>query len=496
MHQSVSRVLARLRDHPLLRQVGRAADEQGHLPVYVVGGFVRDALLERSGALDIDLVCADPSSLATVLQKRFTGTVVSLGMRVQRVVFPWRGEPVQVDISPLKGSSIVDDLHRRDFTVNACAFSLGEEPPCLIDPTGGLQDLAAGRIRMTDPQLLAEDPLRLLRAVRLAAQLHFGIDESTIQAIHERAALLSNVAGERLREELFGTLDCSEAGYWLGVMDDLALLEAVFPEIRAMRGCLQGSPHRFDVLRHSIETVRSLDRILLALPKFLPRDATSLIGPLQAEVEGGISRRALLRFTALLHDVGKPDCRSMEEGQIRFLGHAVRGAGMVEEISGRLRLGSRATTIAVALVRDHLRPLFLRQSEPITPRARYRFWRDLGDVSADLLLLSLADIRATWGGEGRAFRAHLRFVREMFAFQREQIGPTGPRRLMDGDELMTQFDLSPGPFLGFVLERIQEEASLGTLKTKEDAVEYLQFYLKELREEFVRTQSVDRKGKR
>lgn len=496
MNQRVSRALARLQDHPLLRQVARAADEQGHLPVYVVGGFVRDALLERSGALDIDLVCADASSLGAVVQKRLAGTVISLGTRVQRVVFLWREERVQVDISPLEGRSIMDDLQRRDFTVNACAFSLGEDPPCLIDPAGGLQDLTGGRIRVTDPERLTEDPLRLLRAVRLAAQLNFAIDESTVQAIRERASFLPNVARERLREELFGTLDCTEAGHWLGVMDDLALLETLFPEIRAMGGCLQGPPHRFDVLRHSIETVRSLDRILLALPKFLPRDAASLIGPLRAEVEGSISRQALLRFSALLHDVGKPDCRSIEEGQIRFLGHAARGANMIEEICGRLRLGSRATTVAVAMVREHLRPLFLRQSEPITPRARYRFWRDLGDLSTDILLLSLADIRATWGKEGGAFRAHLRFLREMFAFQRERIGPTGPRRLLDGDELMTQFDLRPGPFLGFLLERVREEASLGTLKTPNDAVEYLQSHLQELREEFVQTQSLDREEKR
>lgn len=489
MNERVSAVLAALQHHSLLRQISRVANERGHLPVFLVGGFLRDALLERSGALDIDLVSADPSALGAVLQERFTGTVICFGKGVRRVVFPWRGERVQVDLSSLEGRSIVHDLERRDFTINAIAFSLGEEPPRLIDPLDGLRDLAARRIRVSDPALLSEDPLRLLRAIRLAAQLNFAVDESTVKAIRHRASLLSRVAAERLREEFFEILDCSEAGQWLGIMDKLALIEALFPETRAMRGCLQGPPHRFDVFAHSLETVRSLDRILLALPKYLPHEAPFVIGPLQAEVEGGISRRALLRFTALLHDVGKPDCRSTEDGQIRFLGHAERGAGMVEEVGRRLRLGSRASTITVALVRKHLRPLSLRQSEPITPRARYRFWRGLGDLTTDLLLLSLADIRATWGEEGRPFRAHLRFVQDMFAFHREQITPAGPPRLLDGDELMAQFDLTPGPFLGFVLERIREEASVGSLKTKEEALDYLKCHLYELREEFTRTQS-------
>lgn len=488
MNQRVSVILATLRDHPLIRQMARVADDQGHLPVYLVGGFLRDALLERPGALDIDLVAADPPSLGPVLQSRFTGTLTSLGKKVQRVVFSWRGERVQVDIAALGGGSIVEDLKRRDFTINAFAFSLGEEPPCLIDPAGGLGDLAARRIRVSDPELLNEDPLRLLRGIRLAAQLDFTIDGPTARAIRHRDSFLSRVAPERLREEFFEILDCSEAGRWVGIMDELALLEALFPETRAMRGCLQDPPHRFDVLTHSLETVRSLDRILLALPTFLPHEAASLIGTLQAEVEGGITRRALLRFTALLHDVGKPDCRSTRDGQIRFLGHAKKGAGTVEEISRRLRLGSRASAMTVALVREHLRPLSLRQSGTITPRARYRFWRDLSDLTPDLLLLSLADIRATWGGEGRLFRGHLRFVREMFAF-RERMARSGPPRLVDGDELMAWLDLTPGPLIGFLLERIREEVSVGSLKTKEAVLDYLKHHLHELREEFAETES-------
>ncbi len=490
MNRSIAAILRTVQDYALLRQMGLVASEQGLLPVYLVGGFIRDAFLNRPQSPDIDLVSADPLSLGLALQQRFGGKVISLGEGVCRVVFSHRGEEVQVDISPLRGSNILEDLGRRDFTINALAISLGEMSPSIIDPVGGLQDLQQKRIRMGDPQVLTEDPLRLLRSVRLAAHLGFEIDATTTRAIRRQASLLSQVAPERVREEFFEILHCAEAGHWLAVLDEHGLLEVLLPETRAMRGCLQGPPHRFDVFTHSLETVRSLDRILISLSKLLPHEVVSLIGPIQGEVEGGISKQALLRFTALLHDAGKPQTRSTVDGQIRFLGHAERGADIVHEVNHRLRLGSRASAMTVTLVRQHLRPLLLRQAKTITSRARYRFWRDLGSLAADLLLLSLADLRATEGGEGRAFRGHLRFVRDMFTFYRERMQASvdagEPTSLLDGHELMAQMDLPPGPFVGFLLERLREEVSIGSVTTKEEALQFLKRHLNTLMDEFTK----------
>lgn len=490
MKQRTVGLLVTLLHHPLLRQMAQVAAERGLLPVYLVGGFLRDALLEHPGAPDIDLVSADPVALGKALQHAVAGKVICLADRVRRVVFSREGERVQVDISPLYGGSIVEDLRRRDFTINTLAISLTGEPPRLIDPAGGLRDLRERRIRVPDPRVLTEDPVRLLRSIRLAAQLGFNIDEITAQAIRHQASLLREVAPERLREEFFEILHCAGAGHWLEVMDKLALLEALLPETRAMRGCLQGAPHRLDVLAHSLETVRSLDGILFALPELLPDEATSLVGPLQAEVEGGISRVALLRFTALIHDVGKPDSRSTKDGRIRFLGHAERGTNIADEITRRLRLGSRASAMTVALVREHLRPLSLWQAKTITPRGRYRFWRGLGTLAADLLLLSLADVRATWAKEDSILQGYLGFVRDMFAFHRERIQAseqTGKRTsILDGHEVMARMGLRPGPFVGFLLERLREEASLGSLRTKEETLQYLEHHLPALWEAFTR----------
>jgi len=163
MNRGVERVLRRVRDHPLLREVAQVAAERDLLPVYLVGGCVRNALLKGPEGLDIDLVSPAPASLGAALQDAFAGRLIGFAEGVHRVVFSRRGKRVQVDIAPLRGGSIVEDLRRRDFTINALGISLGEDPTDLIDPTGGLRDLRARRIRVGDPQVLAEDPLRLLR---------------------------------------------------------------------------------------------------------------------------------------------------------------------------------------------------------------------------------------------------------------------------------------------------------------------------------------------
>lgn len=499
MLEDVAAILRIVQDHPLLRQVRLVATTRDLLPVYLVGGFIRDTFLDRPQALDIDLVSVDASSLGAVLQQCFDGKLVSLAQGVCRVVFSHRGEQVQMDVSPLRGGSITEDLRRRDFTINALAISLGETHPSIIDPGGGLRDIEQKRIRMSDHQVLIEDPLRLLRSVRLAAHLGFEIDGTTAQAIRHEAWRLSHVAPERLREEFFGILHCVEAGRWLAVMDEHGLFEALLPETRAMRGCLQGPPHRFDVLTHSLETVRSLDRILVGLPTLLSEDAALLSGLLKMEIEGGITRQALLRFIALLHDVGKPQTRVVEGGHIRFLRHAERGANLVHEINVRLRVGSRASAMTVALVRHHLRPLLLRKGKSVTPRARYRFWRELGALAVDLLLLSLADLRATAGEEWDEYRAHVQFVREMFAFRRQQMqaaeGTGLGKSFLNGHQLMAALDLAPGPFVGFLLDRVREEASLGTFRDEAEALAYLRRNLRALQEEFTGGNYLDRRGK-
>lgn len=445
MTPHVEAILAALREHPLLRRIATVARGRGRLPIYLVGGVLRDALLGRPFSPDIDLVAPDPLAFARALEQAFAGKAVALDERCQRVIFPWGEGRARVDIAPLRGSDIEEDLHLRDFTMNAIAAPLGEEPIRLFDPLGGLRDLGERRVRMCHPHVFTEDPLRLLRAIRLASLLDFTLHEETEEAIRRQAHLLPRAAAERIREEVFQILDQRPVDPWVATLDTLGLLEILLPEIREGRA-------------RALERVRSLDGILSHLEDLFPEEASTLETHLAGEVEGGISRRALLPFVALLVELGQGRTET------------------AQSVCSRLRLGNRAAQQVKVLIREGERPVELWRRGGLAPLEADRFFRELGECAADLLLLSFADHRATEG--------YHRFLQELLAFYRERVAPWLGAPLLRGDDLLSRLNLPPGPFIGFLLERVHQEGVLGHLNSREEALRYLEGHLDALREEF------------
>ena len=245
------------------------------ISAYLVGGFVRDMLSGRSTA-DLDIaIAADAYQTAVDLSDDLGGTYVPLDEvnRIARVVLPrTSGQEVKqwyIDLSTLAGD-IRQDLGRRDFTVNAMAVELKtliENPSDfkVLDPFKGRQDLEKRLIQTVSKAVFEEDPARLLRAVRLAAELDFRLSPAAESLVRRDAALISRVAGERVREELVRILAVDRAGKVVRRLDDLGLLTALIPELENLRGVEQPKEHHWDVLNHSIETVRAVD--------FLPRRA-------------------------------------------------------------------------------------------------------------------------------------------------------------------------------------------------------------------------------
>ncbi|HWO72398.1 MAG TPA: HD domain-containing protein, partial [Dehalococcoidia bacterium] len=388
---------------------------------------------------------------------------------------------------------LAEDLRRRDFTVNALASQLGPQGRLgdVRDETGGLEDLAGRRLRMTGEAALRDDPLRLLRAARLAVELGFTIEDETAAAVRRLAPHLASVAAERQRDELVRILATPVAARGLRLMDSLGLLEQMLPELAAGRGVEQPHQHHYwDVFEHSIETVAALD-------EFLPHKAASKAGSegrswfreaFQAELQrfgldayleqrsGGHDRLVLLKLAGLLHDVSKPETKAVQpDGRIRFFGHAELGAAKAERICRRLRFGNRESRFISRLVEEHLRPMQLSQDGLPTRRAVYRFFRDLGDAAPACLLLSLADAAAARGPRlqperWRGLVAYIGYVLE------HGLTPEAPSerapRLVDGTELMAALELQPGPEVGRLLAAIEEAQALGEVATKEEAIEY------------------------
>ena len=442
---------------------------------WLVGGALRDALLGRA-VNELDVVV--PTG-ALVLGRALADTLPGSGF----VVLDERRETcrvvsdLQIDIATLRAPTLADDLRARDFTVNALAASIHDlvttGSASVEDSTGGLDDLAARIVRVCGPRALDDDPLRALRAVRLAIRPAWSLHSTTWTAIRETAPRVAGVSAERVRDALVSILAEPAAGAGFRLLDRLGVLAVLLPESLPMKETPQSPPHRFDVWEHSLRALDAADEILAGLAALEPW-GSELERHLAEPLGDGLTRRELLKLAALLHDVAKPETRSVEGGRVRFIGHDVRGAGRAAQVAQRWRLSGRAGGALELLVRQHLRPMHLAGSG-ITARARYRFFRDLGAEAKDLVLLALADAagvsgqspHSVWVGPGGVV------LRELMLGMAEEARAAERPPLLRGEDVMAVFGLRPGPEVGRLLARAREAQALGLVSTPADALHYL-----------------------
>ncbi len=374
-----------------------------------------------------------------------------------------------VDLVPLRAPTLAEDLAGRDFTVNALAFDLlGGEG--LLDPLGGLPDLAAGRLRPCSPRALTDDPLRVLRAYRFAAGLGLAPEAGLPGLLAAAAPGLARVSPERVRTELFLLFDLPRGAESLRAMAEHGVLRALFPFTEVWRGFDQGSYHAYDLLEHSLRTAEAVAELAAGLPGLsgLPRPA-ALREHLAQEVEGGITRRALLVAAAFLHDLAKPATLTLGGDRRRFLGHDIQGGQEVRRLLAGLRVGRRGTGAARRVVAAHLRLFQLAAQDPPTRRARLRYLKDLGAEVPEALLLSLADELAT-GPEPPALEAVRRTAAEVLALFWERREARDVPPLLRGRDLVRELGLEPGPRVGELLRQVEEAERAGRIGTPPQAL--------------------------
>jgi len=457
---------------------------------YLVGGFVRDTLLGRDTA-DIDITVApDALEIARKLATALGGKYVLLDEtnRIGRVILVNEANQRELDFSTFKGS-IEQDLAQRDFTIDAMAIDLGQLDKGytelqLIDPFNGLADLHQGVIRMVSETAFQSDAARLLRAVRLAAELGFSIEEQTESLIRRYCHLLAGVAGERIREELLRLLALPQAGQFLAYLDELGLLTVMIPELAQTKGVVQPKEHFWNVFDHSIKTVTAAG--------FLFRQGTweydsadvlavtpwseVLAQHFALEVSRGSTRGSLLKLAALLHDIAKPQTKAIDaDGRMRFLGHAKEGAAIAVNIMERIRFSGKEVKLVENMILYHLRPLQMSHTGLPTRRALYRYFRDTGEAGIDILFLSLADHLAARGPhlDLNQWREHAQLVDYILCQRLQEENVVAPPKLIDGDDLINTFDLSPGPKIGELLEAVREAQAAGEIADREEALAYI-----------------------
>ena len=452
---------------------------------FLVGGYLRDSLLSLPSR-DLDVaVPGDPQPLAQELAKALGGVFVPLGPAhgVARVVV-WEPDDTTwvLDLTGFSGS-IEEELARRDFTVDAMAlpwqhWTSPQWGELLLDPCGGREDLARRCIRMVTPGVFQEDPARLLRAVRLAARLGFRLEPETARLLRAEAPRIEQVSGERVRDEFLAILSMDGAWGHLEVLDRLGLLCRIIPELAPTKGVDQPKLHYWDVWGHLLHTVEAAERVTKghqnsAIYAWVPW-AAETDSYFNQEVSDGHTRRTMLKLAGLLHDIAKPQTKQQDAtGRTRFLGHSEQGATVSATLLTRLRLSSRGIALVTRMVEQHLRPTQMSQGgELSTDRAIYRYFRDLDDVAIDTLYLCLADYLAAKGPKlvPDDWANHARMVAHILQVGTRQSSPSKPDRLLTGHDLMQHFNLSPGPQVGRLLERVNEAQAVGDITTREEAL--------------------------
>lgn len=457
---------------PLVRLARRALD--GHDGVWIAGGAVRDAALGRE-VTDLDLaVAGDPATVAKAIAREGVGHSFELSAEFAT----WRAVAAdrswQVDVTALRGETIETDLAARDFTLGAVAVPLaGGEP---VDPHGGLNDLEQRLLRVVERRSFAADPIRLLRLVRLAADLELEIEPGTAALARREASRAAEPAGERQLAELRRLVGGPAPLRGLALLDDLALTATVLPELEALRGVEQGPNHHLDVHGHTMAVLARTLEVEADLERFAGSRADEVAELLAEPLAEEMTRGAALRFGALLHDIGKPATRSERDGFVTFIGHDTEGAEIVADLCARLRAGQRITKHLQGLTLHHLRLGFLVHEAPLPPRRVHEYLRATEPVAADVTLLTIAD-RLSARGSGpfateEAVQAHLDLAREMLAAALEWRRDGPPAPLVRGDELAEALGIEPGPELGELLRELEAAQYAGEISTREEAIAY------------------------
>jgi len=443
--------------HPLLRKIGEIADRQ-KVDVYVVGGYVRDLLV---GKVDVDIdilvmgdgiafareVAGDLGEKTVVAFERFgtamlptkDGKIEFVGARKEKYEGNSRNPQIAV-------GTLQDDLLRRDFTVNAIAVSLNNRRfGFLEDPLNGRSDLEARLLRTPlDPaSTYDDDPLRMMRAIRFAAQLGFTIDERSLQAIRRLKERLAIVSQERITEEFLKILKAQRPSIGLRLLYDIGLMETIFPEVAQMAGVDQRKDHHHkDVFLHTCIVVDNI-----------------------AEMSDDV----WLRFVALVHDIAKPRTKAFKEDiGWTFHGHEELGARMMKGIFRRLKLPMEPLPYVEKLVRLHLRPMAL-VDETVTDSAVRRLVFDTGNEIDDLMKLCRADITS------KNPRLVARYLKNYDIVMQKIIEVEAKDRLRNwqppvkGNEIMSVFGLKPGKEVGILKKAVEEAILDGHIPNEHDS---------------------------
>ena len=439
--------------------------------VYVVGGYVRDALMQRS-LTDIDLmVVGDGIAFARELAPALKGGKIVPFEQFGTAQIPLNNSIVEVASArseayssdsrkpQVEDADLETDLSRRDFTINAMAVSLNKTDfGELHDPYNGVKDLNSGLIRTPrDPDTtFSDDPLRMLRAIRFASQLGFKVDSSVTDSIQRQVERIEIVSAERVTAEIYKILASPQPSLGLDLLQQVGLMEIVLPEVSALYGLEQPSEwHHKDIFYHTLQVVDNI-----------------------AEK----TEKADLRFAALIHDIGKPKTRRLDKNKgWTFHGHDAIGANMVDKMAKRMKLSNQTREFLKKLTLLHLRPISLAK-EDVTDSAVRRLMVTAGEEVDDLMTLCRADITSKNPKLVKKYMENFQRVETFIQDVTERDAYRAFQSPVRGDQIMKECGLPPGKTVGKIKEAIENAILDGEIENDYDAA--YEYFLK-IKEEFL-----------
>lgn len=471
-----------------------------NLPVYLVGGAVRDLLLGQT-VNDLDFVLPSGSlELAKKVRRQLGAVGYTLDDERQtgRVILN-QGEPNEIilDFVSYARGSLQEDLKSRDFTINTMAVDL-DKPEELLDFLGGEQDLYEHRLQAASSSSMQLDPLRVLRGIRFVRSFHLQIEPETMRLMQEAAPRLKEVSGERIRDELFKILSQGNAASAFRMMDEVGALLPIFPDLAELIQQPAIFPHVHPLWEHTLQVISYIEVFLeessapsanaVTMPYIQTAQnmLSSYIKPLKEmlnkPLQAGRKRQSLLILAALYHDAGKPLVQTQDaQGRFHFYGHEEAGMQLMENRARALMLGKEEIAYLVALVKQHMQLHFYSKPETeLTDRAIYRYFQNLGEAGLDNAILSLADTLAAFEDTlpMEAWQREVNAVEKLFsAWNEQQKTIIQPPKLLDGKDLQHIFQLKPGHLIGESLEALQEAQAAGEIHDQTAAIDFIQRYL-------------------